>query len=247
MGNPTDRIARWLDAPMLFAALLSIPAIVIESSAAFGDWYVAALVIDWIVWSAFALELIVMIAVTPDRSGWLRQHPLEVAIVVLTPPFLPGPLQAARLFRLLRLLRLIRVVELSRRMFSLEGIRNAAVVTALVVVASGVVFASVEHGHGPHPNLTTWDGLWWAAATVMTVGPGDYAPVTVAGRAISLLVMTVGIGFVALLTAAAAQRFIKTTTDHRERSSAQILQRLDDVVERLDRLERTTGEAPERL
>jgi Ion channel len=142
---------------------------------------------------------------------------------------------------------LIRVVELSRRMFSLEGIRDAAVITTIVVLASGVAFASVEHGHGQHPNLTPWDGVWWAAATVMTVGPGDYAPVTVAGRAISLLVMTVGIGFVALLTAAAAQRFIKSTTDNRERSSAQILQRLDDVVERLDRLERSTEEVPEPL
>ena len=44
-----------------------------------------------------------MLAVVPDRGRWLRDHPLEVAIVVLTPPFLPASLQAARAFRLLRL------------------------------------------------------------------------------------------------------------------------------------------------
>ena len=29
-----------------------------------------------------------MLAVVPSKRLWLREHPLEVAIVVLTPPFL---------------------------------------------------------------------------------------------------------------------------------------------------------------
>ena len=49
-----------------------------------------------------------MVYVVPDRGRWLREHPLDLAIVVLTPPFLPASLQALRVFRLLRLLRLVR-------------------------------------------------------------------------------------------------------------------------------------------
>jgi hypothetical protein len=41
-------------------------------------------------WLLFALELVVMVVVVRDRWQWLRRHPLEVAIVVLTPPFLPA-------------------------------------------------------------------------------------------------------------------------------------------------------------
>jgi hypothetical protein len=55
------------------------------------------------------------VAVVPDRGRWLRTHPLEVALVVLTPPFLPSSLQALRAFRLLRVLRLIAVVPYARR------------------------------------------------------------------------------------------------------------------------------------
>jgi voltage-gated potassium channel len=56
-----------------------------------------------------------MLRVVDDRRQWLRDHPLEVAIVLLTPPFMPASLQAARLARLLRLLRLLRLGLLVRR------------------------------------------------------------------------------------------------------------------------------------
>ena len=45
---------------------------------------------------AFAANLIVMLAVTPDRRRWLLENPLDVLIVVLTPPFLPVTLKIAR-------------------------------------------------------------------------------------------------------------------------------------------------------
>src|SRR5215217_3219548 len=43
----------------------------------------------------------------PDRRRWSPDHPLDLAIVVFTPPFLPSTRQAARVFRLLRPLRLL--------------------------------------------------------------------------------------------------------------------------------------------
>jgi hypothetical protein len=55
-----------------------------------------------------------MLRVVPDRGRWLREHPLDLAIVIFTPPFLPPALQAARVFRLLRLLRLVRAGTLAR-------------------------------------------------------------------------------------------------------------------------------------
>jgi hypothetical protein len=83
-------------------------------------------VLNWGIWLAFLIEAVVMLAVVPDRGRWLRQHPIEVIVVVLTPPFLPATLQAARLLRLLRLLRLVPLLRLGPRFFSLEGLRYAA-------------------------------------------------------------------------------------------------------------------------
>jgi hypothetical protein len=61
--------------------------------------------LNWCIWLVLLAELVTLLALTPQRGRWLRQHPLELAIVVLTPPFLPSSLQTARLFRLVRLLR----------------------------------------------------------------------------------------------------------------------------------------------
>src|SRR6185312_4243641 len=102
-------MAQRFDVPVLIAAGLVIPALVIEESDLSHSWKNVGLALNWAIWIAFAAELVAMLWVVPARGRWLRDHPLEVAIVVLTPPFLPASLQALRLFRLLRLLRLFRL------------------------------------------------------------------------------------------------------------------------------------------
>lgn len=49
-----------------------------------------------------------------------------------------------------------------------------------------------------------YDALWWSAATVTTVGYGDIAPVTVAGRIAGVVTMIVGISTFAVITARVA-------------------------------------------
>jgi voltage-gated potassium channel len=73
--------------------------------------------------------------------------------------------------------------------------------------------------------------------TVTTVGYGDLYPKTDGGRTIAVVVMLVGIGFVAILTAAAAERFMasrRQLQDERDDLAA----KLDEVLRRLDGLER---------
>jgi voltage-gated potassium channel len=52
-------------------------------------------------------------------------------------------------------------------------------------------------------------GVWWAVVTVTTVGYGDVYPTTVAGRIVAIVLMLVGVGFLAVLTATIASRFVK--------------------------------------
>jgi voltage-gated potassium channel len=209
--------------PMLVAALLVVPAIVIDQSEATGALHTLAVVINWATWLAFVAEAVLMLSVVDDRSRWIRDHPLEIAIVVVTPPFLPPSLQAARVFRLLRLLPLLRAGMLARRLLTTEGVRDVGVLALLTVLGGGAAYASVESGQ----DLTTWDGVWWAFSTVTTVGYGDSYPHTEAGRVIAVVVMLVGIGFVAVLTAAAAERFMRGREAEAQRGELQ--HRLEDI------------------
>jgi len=237
MDERARRVEHRLEWPMLVMALLVIPTIAIEQSNVGQPWDTVATVLNWAIWSAFFAEVIVMLAVVPDRIRWLRGHPLEVAIVILTPPFLPASLQAARAFRLLRLLRLLKLGKLARGLFSTEGVRDAAVLAAMTTLVGGAAYAAVENGHQDQP-VGAWDGVWWAINTVTTVGYGG-APTTDAGKLIAVVIMIVGIGFIAILTAAAAGRFLRDKQAEINALEA-VEQRLDTMLQRLDAIERAT-------
>ncbi len=231
---------------MVVAALLVIPVIAIEQSDAGEPWRSIAGVLNWAIWVAFAIEFVVMLAVVPDRSSWLRSHPLEVVIVLLTTPFWPSSLQALRALRILRLLRLLRLARLAQRTFSLDGLRYAAILAALTAAAGGYAYSVAEGAQDPAPS--TWDGIWWAVTTMTTVGYGDEYPLTTLGRLYALALMLVGIGFVAILTGAIAERFLSREVEEVTEAAhvavaaeAELLAELREIRSRLDRLEVRLG------
>lgn len=238
MGERAERIERRFEVPVLVAALLVVPVIAVEQSSLDEPWPTIAGIANWMIWLAFLAEVVVMLAVVPDRSRWLREHPLEVAIVVLTPPFLPPSLQALRVFRLLRLLRLVIVVRYARRLFTLDGVRYAALLALLTALGGGAAFAAVE-------NVSTWDGVWWAVSTMTTVGYGDLTPESDFGRVVAIAVMLVGIGFLTLVIGAASQRFIASQVAEVERevaeevegAEAELLREIRAIGERLRAVE----------
>ncbi len=204
MDARSTRVAAKLNAPMMVAAALTIPMVAISESHPGGALEDVARLLNWITWIAFAIELVVMLAVVPNRRLWLRHHPLDLIIVVLTPPLLPAGLQGLRALRLLRLLRLFRLAQLSREVFSLEGLHYAMLLALLTVIGGGALFAAFEK-HTQH--LSDWDGIYWAVTTMTTLGSNIY-PTTTGGEVVSTFILIVGIGFVALLTGAFAQRFL---------------------------------------
>jgi voltage-gated potassium channel len=198
----SQRIADRFELPLLVAAILVLPAVIIDSSSLGSPWSTIAFVLNWAIWAAFAIELVVMLAVVPSRLEWIRANPLTVLIVVLTPPILPASLQSARALRALRLLRLLRMAPLVRKALSLKGLQTAAFLALMTVLAGGAAFSAVEK------HLSTWDGVWWAVTTMTTVGYGDIYPHTNLGRVIGIGEMIVGASFFTLLVGAVAQRFI---------------------------------------
>jgi voltage-gated potassium channel len=83
--------------------------------------------------------------------------------------------------------------------------------------------------------------------TVTTVGYGDITVNTDAGRVIAIALMVTGIGFVAILTGAAAERFVvrdvEVTEHDMAAAHADVMDRLDEISARLSRLEGRFGGA----
>jgi len=110
--------------------------------------------------------------------------------------------------RVLRLLRLIRLLKLFRTSRALDRLARAftmvkgelivfAVLTGLVMYVAAVGIYVFEHPVQPEAFSSIPKSLWWAVASLTTVGYGDLVPITLGGRIFTALVLFVGLGVVA--------------------------------------------------
>lgn len=92
-----------------------------------------------------------------------------------------------RLFRLYQILRLLN--GKGGEFVVLSGI------TAISIIFGGfgVVIAESDNPQSNIRNVS--DGIWWAIATITTVGYGDYYPTTSLGKTIGSFVMFTGLAF----------------------------------------------------
>ena len=238
-----DKIQKFFEILVLFAAIMVIPMVLIEE---FGDSELArqvALIGNWMIWSIFLLEFVVMISIVPDRWQYTRRAWLDISIIILTFPPLPVLLSTLRLMRLARLarvLRLMRLLKLAaaltraglalRSLTSKHGVGYLAALSVLLTAGFGILFFLAE----PDAEAID-DGLWWAFVTLTTVGYGDIYPTTMLGRVLAVILMVIGIGFVATLTGAIAAHFIE------EEEGAEILRELREIKGRLEKIEEQMG------
>jgi voltage-gated potassium channel len=203
MGERAERLERRLERPMLVVAALVIPTLILEGADVGQGWKAIASVLNWAIWFAFLGELVAMLAVVRNRWGYLRHNLVGVAIVVLTPPFLPALFQSLRVLRLLRVARLLRLAPIFKVAFTLRGLRYATVFTVLVVLTGAAGFENAE------PGQDYIDGIYLAVSTVTTLGYGDVQPRTTEAKVFAMVLMLVGIGYFAVITGAIAERFIE--------------------------------------
>jgi voltage-gated potassium channel len=206
---------------MIAAAVLTLPAIVLQDSHSHGLEHDIGLWLGAATWLMFAIEVVVMLAVVDSRWAWVRSHVLDVVIVVFTPPFVFVSLQGLRLLRVLRVLRLLRVFRIApfaRRLFTTEGLRYLSVMALLVVFVAAEAYSSAEH-------TSFGTGIYWAVGTMTTAGSGNVVPHTTQSKVVAVIVMIVGIGFFAVLTGAIAEKFFTVEAEEELDEQAQALSR----------------------
>ena len=131
--------------------------------------------------------------------------------------FLPVDLRFVRAFRLVRVVRIAKVARYiaALTLFSkvLRNKREELILTSVaalvvIVVASCLMhFAESEIQPQAFPDIPRT--MWWAVATLTTVGYGDVYPVTDLGKVLAAVVALAGIGLVALPTGILGSGFVE--------------------------------------
>jgi voltage-gated potassium channel len=197
-GEKLRQLLEWL---VIAGALATIPLLIIDQTHTSGTWHYVALIGDCIVWLIFVLDLVAMLAFARDRRGYLRSHPLDLIVIVLTPPVLPVAFQWIRVLRVLRVVRLLRLPRLLKRKLSLETLEYAALLVALAFFGGAAAFAAAE-------RVSYGNAMYWAIGVMTTAGTGDIKVTTTLAKIVACVLMVVGTGFFALVTGAIAQRFL---------------------------------------
>lgn len=181
----------------------------------------------------YALRLWTADLLHPSLSPWrarLRYACSGLAIVdlvailpfwvpVLFPDHLLG-LRAVRLVRILRILKLNRYMEAIAVIGEVFRRKSRELAASCIFIFFLMLFSSLlmyhaEHDVQPDQFTNAFAGLWWAAATLTTVGNGDIFPITPLGRFLGAVTAILGVGLVAIPTGILSAGFV----EHFSRSS----------------------------
>jgi voltage-gated potassium channel len=202
-----DRFERRTEWPLTILALVFLAAYAwpILRPDISPSWKHVCTVTDYLIWAVFVAEFIARVVLAESRGHYVARH---------VPDVLMFALPVLRPLRLLRFLVLLRMLN-RRATASLRGRVVIYVVASagLVLLIAALAMLEAEQ-HNPQSNIKTFgDALWWAAATMSTVGYGDRYPLTADGRVIGVGLMVAGIALLGVVTASLASWLIEQVRD----------------------------------
>ncbi len=195
---------------------------------------------EWVFGAVFVVEYLARLWVAPERpeagGPWRARLrfvtsfsgiiDLLTIIATLTPGAPAGPLlRAFRLLRVLRLAKLGRMSSAWRHIGEAITSRRAELFLSLfagigLMVFSATLLYLAEGDAQPDKFGSIPRALWWAVATLTTIGYGDIYPVTPIGKLLASVTAVTSIGLIALPTGILAAAFSDAMTRHRERVAA---------------------------
>jgi len=223
-GQGDDPASRAVDVVILSLIVLSVGALILETvqplAARYGPWFAA---FEWFTIGVFTLEYLARVWACTAQAAYRRPvagriryalTPLAIVDFLAIAPFYAYLLLQTfgvdlRMMRLLRLFRLLRVLKATRYLMAwqlfadvLRARREEMLITTgmmlfLLILTSCLVYF-VEHPAQPERFSDIPTAMWWAVATLTTVGYGDLYPVTGLGRILGAIAAILGVGLFAL-------------------------------------------------
>jgi voltage-gated potassium channel len=139
------------------------------------------------------------------------------AILPFYIPFVGFDLRFLRVVRLMRIARIAKVGRYSKSIQTLQrvlGAKKEQLVSAVFILLLLLIMASsmmyfAEKDIQPERFSSIPASMWWAVATLTTVGYGDVYPVTQLGKLMASVIAILGIGMFALPTGIIGAGFVE--------------------------------------
>ncbi len=247
LAEPGDDLSRAVDFLLIILILLNVLAVLFASVESVRSRYQAAfLTFELLSVVVFTAEYLARVWTAVEHRGlrdraplWARARfmisPMAVVDLLAVLPFYLATLGLfggldMRFLRSLRLVRLFKLTRYSQAMTLLldvlrENARNFAaalgvLLIVMVLAASGIYL--FERDAQPEDFGSIPAAMWWAFATLTTVGYGDVTPITNAGKVFGAMMTVVSIGIVALpagiLASSFSERLRMASQHYRERA-----------------------------
>jgi voltage-gated potassium channel len=242
-ARPEDRLSQAFDLGIIVLILLNVVAVMVETvdpiySRApwafqnFEGFSVAVFTIEYglRLWSCTSDP-----QYAHPVTGRLRQAMRPMAIIdllaILPTYWIWATAGATRVdlrsLRLLRCFRIFRLAKLTRYSEALQTFSRVLwekkeeltasflfMLTLLLITSSLMYYA--EREAQPEAFASVFHAMWWAVATLTTVGYGDVFPVTGLGRALASATAITGIGMFALPTSILGAGFLEAMERRRK-------------------------------
>ena len=215
---------------------MSIQALIVFSLVTFSIETLPGLsdaTMDFLAWAEtisviiFSTEYVLRVWVADRKIAFVFSFFGIIDLLAILPFYLSTGVDL-RAVRSLRMLRLIRILKLARytkvvRRFQLafriarEEIIVFLFTAAILIYLSAVGIYHFEHEAQPEAFASVFHSLWWATATLTTVGYGDVYPVTLGGRIFTFLILMLGLGVVAMPAGLMATALEKAREEEKRR------------------------------
>ncbi|MFP9099219.1 ion transporter [Flavobacterium sp. RHBU_24] len=215
------------DIILLIVILLSIVAIMLETVTSVMVQYGSALsVIEWIITIFFTLEYIARIASVKQPLKYIFSFYGIIDLLATLPMnigfIFPGygyrfliSIRAIRLLRVFRILHLTRFIGAANQLTAaLKKSREKIAVFLYSVMVICIILGTLMYViEGPESGFTSIPtSIYWTIVTLTTVGFGDITPITPLGQFVSVIIMIMGYGIIAVPTGLVTAQILNDKT-----------------------------------
>ncbi len=156
----------------------------------------------------FSIEYLIRVYVSEKKLSFIFSFYGVIDLLAILPFYLATglDLRAIRIFRLLRLFRIFKLFRYSKainrfhRAFIIakEELILFTSVSLMILYLAAVGIYYFENSVQPEQFKSVLHSLWWAVATLTTVGYDDVYPITAGGKIFTFVILMIGLGIVAV-------------------------------------------------